>query len=107
MDLERLVGDIGPITEQLGKDFDLGLTHRLDHVRFGVARLVAGNAKLVDGAAKGTENQSPVIDGGARHVKADQLDGHRKLSSAIAGAKVIPRPPAPVMAVTPRATSRR
>ena len=70
--------------------------------------LFAADLEVLDRATKGLQHEAVVEDGGAGHVKTDQFDVvHWKLSSAMAGARVIPRPPAPVTALTPRATCLR
>ena len=49
-----------------------------------------------------------VADRGAGHVQAGHRDtGHRNVSSAMAGAQVMPRPPGPVTSTTPGSSSDR
>ena len=49
-----------------------------------------------------------VADRGAGHVQAGDGDaGHRNVSSAMAGAQVMPRPPGPVTSTTPGSGSDR
>ena len=110
----RLECRVGPprlvlVAEDVPEDLDLGLAHRGAHV---LHRLVIGGHGQVarrDRCLEGGDDGAVVADGGAGHVEAgDGYPGHdRKVSSAIAGEQVMPRPPGPVTRMTPGATSDR
>src|SRR5204863_4900565 len=89
------------------EDLDLPLAHRLldEGQRLVVTLGARSQAEAPDGRGEGGDDGAVVGDGGARHVQAGHGDtGHAKVSSAIAGAQVMPRPPGPVTRMTPGAT---
>ena len=111
MRLERRVGPLRVVlvAEDVPEDLDLGLAHRGAYVLHRL--VVGGHGQVVrrDGRLEGGADGAVVADGGAGHVEAGDGDpGHdRKVSSAIAGEQVMPRPPGPVTRTTPGATSDR
>jgi hypothetical protein len=76
------------------------LAHARPHRRHGL--LEGGTGQPGDGRGERLEHGAVVGHRGAGHVQAGHRDtGQRKVSSAIAGEQVMPRPPGPVTRTTP------
>jgi len=108
--LERGVG--GPrrvfVAEDVPEDLDLRLAHRRPGVLHRVVELGDREVATADRGGERLHDGVVVADGRAGHVEADDREtAHRKVSSAIAGEQVMPRPPGPVTRTTPGVTALR
>jgi len=98
----------GAVAADVPEHLDLRLAHRVARVLHRPVVLVVRQVPAADRGTEGGHHGVAVADGCAGHVQADDgKTAHWKVSSAIAGEQVMPRPPGPVTRTTPGMTAER